>query len=112
MVWTEKDFTEEEVNAATAMKELVLKQSTPVRVAHRRTMMVRDKVVHWIQCKKVKPHFYKVWMSTSAGTYIKEFIHGDFGRTVPNFGGLLGCESDILSLDVVSISLQWPPKLN
>lgn len=40
------------------------------------------------------------WMH--AGTYIKEFVHGDFGRTVPNLATLLGggCEADILSLDV------------
>jgi tRNA pseudouridine synthase 10 len=25
-------------------------------------------------------------MLASAGTYIKEFVHGDFGRTIPNIG--------------------------
>ena len=41
-----------------------------------------------------------------AGTYIKEFCHGDFGRTVPNVGALLGnCEVHIAELDVVHISL-------
>jgi len=29
----------------------------------------------------------EVW--ASAGTYIKEFVHGDLGRTTPNIGSLL-----------------------
>ena len=32
--------------------------------------------------------------------YIKEFVHGDFGRTKPNMGELLQTEADILELDV------------
>ena len=33
-------------------------------------------------------------------SYIKEFVHGDFGRTKPNLGELLNSETDILQLDV------------
>ena len=39
----------------------------------------------------------------SAGTYIKEFVHGDLGRTLPNVGSLLGCQADILQLDVCEV---------
>ncbi len=42
-------------------------------------------------------------MLSSAGTYIKEFVHGDLGRTVPNVGLLLDSECDILQLDVVNL---------
>lgn len=42
-------------------------------------------------------------MISSAGTYIKEFVHGDLGRTVPNVGSLLGAECDILQLDVMNL---------
>lgn len=39
-------------------------------------------------------------------SYIKEFVHGDFGRTKPNIGSLLNRTADILELDVeVSSSL-------
>ena len=37
----------------------------------------------------------------SAGTYVKEFVHGDLGRTSPSVCSLLGCQADILQLDVV-----------
>lgn len=33
-------------------------------------------------------------------SYVKEFVHGDFGRTKPNLGDLLNSETDILQLDV------------
>ena len=40
----------------------------------------------------------------SAGTYIKEFVHGDLGRTLPNVGTILGCDDvDILQLDVTMV---------
>jgi tRNA pseudouridine synthase 10 len=44
---------------------------------------------------------FKLDIKAQAGTYIKEFVHGDFGRTQPNLGQLLGgvCV-DILALDV------------
>jgi len=40
---------------------------------------------------------------SSAGTYIKEFVHGDLGRTIPNIGSLLNSECDILQLDVMNL---------
>ena len=39
----------------------------------------------------------------SAGTYIKEFVHGDLGRTKPSIGEILGSEADILQLDVANV---------
>lgn len=48
---------------------------------------------------------------TQAGTYVKEFVHGDFGRTKPSVGDLIGAEVDILALDVISINLDWPKEI-
>ena len=49
-------------------------------------------------------------MLASAGTYIKEFVHGDLGRTIPNVGQLLTIRNgkgvyqfDILQLDVLEV---------
>jgi hypothetical protein len=55
-------------------------------------------------------------------------VHGDFGRTLPNVGSLLGCAADILSLDVMvwpmttapmplkasfvqAVNVNWPPRV-
>lgn len=43
---------------------------------------------------------FQLHLTTQAGTYIKEFVHGDLGRTIPNLGEILGCEVDIIALDV------------
>jgi tRNA pseudouridine synthase 10 len=53
--------------------------------------------------EKINEHFYVIEIIASAGTYIKEFINGDLGRTFPNLGSLLNCECDILQLDVEDI---------
>jgi tRNA pseudouridine synthase 10 len=55
--------------------------------------------------------FYR--LQTQAGTYIKEFIHGDFGRTTPSVGEIFGIGADkvdIVELDVEAVELEWPPQ--
>lgn len=64
--------------------------------------------IHSIKCEVMadRPQWFALSVEAQAGTYIKEFCHGDFGRTVPNVGALLGnCEVHIAELDVVHISL-------
>ena len=95
--------------------DLALQQRTPVRVLHRRSLMVRRKVVHAARTDWLAPHFFLLHLVTSAGTYVKEFVHGDLGRTRPSVGELLGAggggggggsarvSADILSLDVTDL---------
>jgi len=59
-------------------------------------------------CKVVpeKPHWFELQLETQAGTYIKEFCNGDFGRSVPDVGTLLGgCEVQLLQLDVLHVHM-------
>lgn len=44
-----------------------------------------------------------------AGTYIKEFVHSDNGRTQPHLGSLLGVDdcAAILQLDVNQIHMSF-----
>lgn len=49
--------------------------------------------------------WFVLHLRTSAGMYVKEFVHGDFGRTVPSVGSLLGCDADLLLLDVMDVHL-------
>lgn len=44
---------------------------------------------------------FRISVTTQAGTYVKEFVHGDFGRTVPNLRMILKIpDLDIVALDV------------
>lgn len=85
-------------------------QETPLRVLHRRTLAIRQKEIYSMQCIPINDHYLFVDVETQAGTYVKEFIHGDLGRTVPNFGTLSKSSADILSLDVISIKMDFPPR--
>lgn len=57
---------------------------------------------------KGREDLFKLTVTTQAGTYVKEFVHGDFNRTKPNIGQIIGADVDILALDVTSINLDWP----
>lgn len=103
VVWAKDAITPEKLGLLSSKIDLQVAQSTPVRVMHRRALLVRDKVIHSMKCEYINPHFFVLDLVTSSGTYIKEFVHGDRGRTVPNVCQILGCDADILQLDVVDL---------
>lgn len=111
VVYVSKELTPEKVKILEDHKgkEFVIDQETPIRVLHRRTLATRKKKIHNLEFEIINPNFLIVDLETQAGTYIKEFIHGDLGRTNPNLGAILDCEADILQLDVLSIVFDWPP---
>jgi tRNA pseudouridine synthase 10 len=106
--WSAKPHSAAELTARLHLRpelaDLAIQQTTPVRVMHRRALLTRRKVVHEMRLLQwLSPHFFVLGLVTSAGTYVKEFCHGDLGRTTPNVGSLLGCETDILQLDVLEL---------
>ena len=109
LVWTDKEISKENLKLLDESKNILLKQRTPIRVLHRRTLAVREKLVYSMETNLIDPHHFQLKLVTQAGTYIKEFVHGDFGRTQPNISTMLECDADILSLDVLDVQLQWPP---
>ena len=63
---------------------------------------------------ELNEHYFMLYLKTQSGTYIKEFIHGDFGRTRPSFGDLIAIhlpekrishklEISIVQLDVLNV---------
>ncbi|MCP3915589.1 MAG: hypothetical protein GY711_08550 [bacterium] len=86
-------------------QRVTLQQETPERVAHRRADLVRQR---WIEYHAIEaasePGTVEVTAVTEHGTYFKEAISGEAGRSKPSFGELLGgidchCET----LDVLAI---------
>jgi tRNA pseudouridine synthase 10 len=63
-------------------------------------VMTRPRAVTDIQAELIDDHHFKINMTTQAGTYVKEFVHGDLGRTEPSLCTILNKECDILELDV------------
>ena len=107
--WAEKPLTLEDELMLSGIKDLQIQQSTPVRVLHRRTSMTRPRTIVSCRCERVPnaARFFTLRLKTQAGTYIKEFVHGDFGRTRPNVGEMLGCAADIIQLDVTDVVMDF-----
>lgn len=103
MIATSRELTTEDIEKLNALENIELNQKTPLRVLHRRTLMDRKKSVFKLSVHKVNQFNYSVFVLASAGTYIKEFIHGDLERTLPNFGTLTNSKADIYQLDVNEI---------
>ena len=109
LIWTRLPVPLSQLEKLGAIKDLVVSQKTPIRVLHRRTLAVRRRVIYSLAAAPIDEHHFKLTLQTQAGTYIKEFVHGDLGRTEPSLGSLLGYELDIVALDVMKVLLDWPP---
>mmetsp|Transcript_5176 Transcript_5176/g.14482 ORF Transcript_5176/g.14482 Transcript_5176/m.14482 type:complete len:585 (+) Transcript_5176:264-2018(+) len=109
VVWLSRAITPDDIAAIGAYQSLAIQQATPVRVLHRRAALTRERLILHMSMERVPgcPQYGVLTLKTSAGTYIKEFVHGDFGRTQPNLGSLLGCKAQILQLDVLDVHLDF-----
>lgn len=113
----------------------LVQQMTPLRVLHRRPFLTRPRQVYSLKgfvhkgeswnvadliCFQIKrnisitenPKILILDVVTQAGTYIKELVHGEFGRTRPSISLIIGQEIDIVALDVNGIDLDWPPEID
>ena len=89
VVYSENALTHEKLGELEAIHDLEIKQKTPVRVLHRRSLLTRDKMIYSMKPTYINPHHFILELEASGGTYIKEFVHGDLGRTRPNIGEIL-----------------------
>jgi tRNA pseudouridine synthase 10 len=80
-----------------------LVQRTPVRVAHRRADLMRHRKIREMKMTEKEGQLFTVEVRAEAGTYIKELVTGDGGRTQPNLSELVGTPLEVVSLDVLEI---------
>ncbi|XP_041108951.1 putative tRNA pseudouridine synthase Pus10 [Polyodon spathula] len=111
LIWTEKAIKTSDIEFINNIKEFKIDQKTPLRVLHRRPLAVRPRIIHTMRAEFLDEHHFRLYLKTQAGTYIKEFVHGDFGRTKPNLCNLMSTVTDILELDVESVDVDWPPAI-
>jgi tRNA pseudouridine synthase 10 len=78
-------------------------QRTPTRVAHRRSDRVRTRRVVAARVVEASEGRFTLDLRTEAGTYVKEFVEGDDGRTEPSLASLLGAPLTVEYLDVLEI---------
>jgi len=80
-----------------------LQQRTPIRVSHRRADKIREKKIFRVEGKLIKPNVSEFIVEAQGGTYIKELISGDNGRTTPSFSDIFGFSLECKKLDVIQI---------
>jgi len=78
-------------------------QRTPRRVAHRRSDRVRTRRVVAAQVVEASEGRFTLDIRTEAGTYVKEWVEGDDGRTAPSLASLVGAPLKVEFLDVMEI---------
>ncbi|KAI5180358.1 tRNA pseudouridine synthase 10 [Nematocida sp. AWRm80] len=100
----------------TLKNRLFLKQQTPIRVLHRRPNLTREKTIeecyiyanNSLEYLPVTGTLLELFLKSSSGTYIKEFVHGDFSRTHPSLTEIIGEYCDLIELDVLGIEDTFP----
>jgi tRNA pseudouridine synthase 10 len=78
-------------------------QRTPTRVAHRRSDRVRARRIVSARVIETADAGFTLEIRTEAGTYVKEWVEGDGGRTEPNLAGLVGVPLKVGFLDVLDV---------
>lgn len=90
--------------------EFEIRQKTPLRVLHRRPNLDRCRIIHQLSAKVLpgRPDgYFLLRLTTAAGTYVKEFINGDRGRTRPSLSDMLGCRVECVYLDVTAVHMEF-----
>ncbi|EPB86482.1 hypothetical protein HMPREF1544_06750 [Mucor circinelloides 1006PhL] len=123
LVWLSEPLADQVIERINKIgsSPFTIQQKTPVRVFQRRSAAVRPKVIHTstisrlhqdVDMNSPEARYGVLKLHTQAGTYIKEYVHGDLGRTLPNLASVGGIHSaDLLELDVMDVDLVWPPQI-
>lgn len=102
---SKEDFLLLEKKVVDQITGKMIYQKTPIRVSHRRADKTREKKVYSVKGTFIKPTLFKFIIETQGGTYIKELISGDEGRTKPSFSEIFGTRLICKQLDVMHIGL-------
>ena len=94
------------VKVALSFKDVNIDQRTPRRVEHRRADLVRKRRIHWCEAEWISDDSFDLELETDSGTYVKEFVSGDEGRSVPSFSERLGIQCKVETLDVLAIKFE------
>ena len=104
IIETEEPVTDNELRKVEkSFRTIEIDQRTPHRVSHRRSDLVRKKIIHEISLERYKDGLLKATFKVQGGTYIKELISGDEGRTTPSIAEKLGTGCKCVELNVTAI---------
>ena len=104
VIQTENPVTDDAIQRVVQLfQDVVIEQRTPNRVSHRRSDLVRKKRIHQIRMTRERDGTLQAFFKVQGGTYIKELISGDAGRTKPSIAEVLGTVCVCKELNVTAI---------
>ncbi|MCS7094737.1 MAG: tRNA pseudouridine(54/55) synthase Pus10 [Thaumarchaeota archaeon] len=92
----------------SALRGAVVSQRTPTRVLRRKGERLRHKRVHDASAIMLNERTYEFTFVVDGGTYVKEIVHGDNGRTTPSVYECIGIEP--VSIELTVLGVQYPLK--
>ena len=106
LVLVEASIPQEKLKALQELSvPLEVNQRTPQRVSHRRSDRVRKKRVDALEVTLIDSKTLELTIHCQGGLYVKEFISGDEGRTVPSISEILGTPAVCTQLDVIDVAV-------
>lgn len=90
-------------DAVSSFTGEVVMQRTPQRVSHRRADLVRRRRVVEARVVDLRDGKAFIRFRVNAGTYVKELVTGDGGRTSPSVSSRLGRRCRVSALDVIQV---------
>ncbi|MDP6899839.1 MAG: tRNA pseudouridine(54/55) synthase Pus10 [Candidatus Thalassarchaeaceae archaeon] len=97
-------FSQEEAEARImTLNGKELEQQTPQRVSHRRADKIRRRKVISLGDIQFEGNEVQFLVRCESGTYVKELVHSDNGRTTPSVAGVLEADCEVIWLVVEDI---------
>jgi tRNA pseudouridine synthase 10 len=103
VVQTERKLTNKDLEIIKSYSGTIINQKTPTRVKHRRADLLRKRKIYELSAQLISENTFSLEILADAGTYIKEFISSDGGRTYPSIADILNTKATCLNLDVICI---------
>tara|TARA_B100000586_G_scaffold123127_1_gene88905 strand:- start:383 stop:1627 length:1245 start_codon:yes stop_codon:yes gene_type:complete len=97
---------------AQRLSSAVVEQRTPTRVSHRRADLVRPRLINYVDIKSLVEGMAELEIRAQHGTYIRELVSGDEGRTDPSLSSLVDSPCKVEVLDVLNLHLDNSEKEN
>jgi len=103
LVYSERPLTAEDLGKMAELSGKIITQYTPRRIKRLHPRRKRTRMVYELTWRLISPHVFELYVRCQGGLYVKEFIHGDGGRTIPSAAEVLNSYLEVLELDVLSI---------
>lgn len=98
-----RELAREDLESLRGLEGRTIAQQTPARVVHRRADITRHRKVRGVEVLSAEGCTAVFRITAEAGTYIKELISGDGGRTEPSMAGVLKTRAECKKLSVERI---------